>query len=133
MNRALMTAVVVAVGLAACAEMPRSRTTPDPARPQVTVVGGKYIVVDQEPIVVPKGQRDFRILWQLPGGSSYRFPRDGIVISDAKDQFRCGLEQDGIAYACVYRNATPGRYKYTIKVADAGRILELDPTIVSDF
>jgi hypothetical protein len=57
MSKTLMIAVVMSLGLAACAEMPRVRIAPDPATPQVTVIEGKFIVVDQEPIVVPSTRR----------------------------------------------------------------------------
>jgi hypothetical protein len=130
MKRSAVLVVVSMLVLAACAGNPFVRK-PDPHNPSVSVVSG-YIVVDQEPIVVPKGQYDFSIVWQLAKDSTYSFPDDGIVVARGEDEFKCKPEADKQRFTCVFRNSKPGKYKYTIKVLDGTKLLEpLDPTIVN--
>jgi hypothetical protein len=103
----------------------------DPHNPNVSVVSG-YIVVDQEPIVVPKSEKNFSIVWQLPKYSAYSFPDDGITVARGDDEFACRRESDKQRFACLFKNSKPGKYKYTIKVLDGASPLEpLDPTIVN--
>jgi hypothetical protein len=108
------------------------RRPPDPHSPWVFVVQDKYIVVDQEPIVVPREQRDFVITWSLPKGSPYAFAENGIRISEAGDEFNCGLDSDRQKYTCQFRNSKRGRYKYTINIVGGPNKIEaLDPFIMN--
>jgi len=133
MKNSALVAVALAFGLTACAHhMPRE-SKPDPFNPHVSVVDGKHIVVNQEPIIIPRNEKDKTITWNLPKDSSYSFPADGIVIDRAGDEFKCHLGEDKKKFSCKNRNSKPGRYKYTIKVMDGGKPLEpLDPVIANN-
>ena len=107
--------------------------TPDPGNPKVSVISGRLLVVNQEPIVVPKGAKNFRITWELPRGSNYNFPDDGIVVENGGKEFDCGRLTDKRFFYCTFHNSKPGRYKYTIKANDGVKALPpLDPIIMSD-
>ena len=130
MKMLALLAVALALVVSGCAKMHgRDAGAPDPRFPQVSVTNG-VIVVNQEPILVPRGEKDFRIAWQLPKGTGLAFPRNGIVVEAPEGEFRCGLEND-IEFVCIFRNSVPERrYKYTIRVNQDGRALEpLDPYI----
>jgi len=129
--------VVAVAALSGCAYYAPGGKLPLPETPQVRVANGKLIVVDQEPIAVPRGKRDFRITWQLPRGLQYRFPREGgIVVAESRDQIYGCQREDEFSYFCVDRNTAPGRFKYTITVLDAANgdkpLAPLDPWIVND-
>ena len=134
----LIVAVAVAA-LAGCAQMDAKwggdtsmRRPPDPHSPWVFVVQDRYLVVDQEPIVVPRDQRDFVITWSLPKASPYTFSENGIRIAGAGDEFKCGLESDRQKYVCHFRNSKQGRYKYTIDVVGGpAKVEPLDPFIMN--
>lgn len=131
-KRTILSCVALATALAGCAPGMHLGRGPDPHHPNVSVAAGGHIVVDQEPIIVPKGQRDFMITWRLPEGSGLSFPRDGIVVVAPPGEFDCKVVQGGERFTCKNRNSGKGRYKYTIKVLDQGRPLEpLDPFIVN--
>jgi hypothetical protein len=115
----------------------RAGAPPDPHAPSVFVVDGK-IVVNQDPIIIVKS--DYApIVWQLESEGPFTFPDDGIVITDApnakvedaKDQFKCHVEQDRRRYTCDNRHTRPASYKYTIKVLENGAPIQppLDPWI----
>ncbi|HEY2862357.1 MAG TPA: hypothetical protein VGK37_01885 [Casimicrobiaceae bacterium] len=130
MKKTTFLAVASSLVLAGCASNAFVRGI-NPHNPNVSVVEG-YIVVDQEPIVVPKNEKDFLIVWQLSRGSAYSFPDDGIVVARSEEEFKCHPEADKQRFSCVFRNSKPGKYKYTIKVLDGLRPLRpLDPTIVN--
>ena len=130
MKTSALVAVVLTFGLTACAHhMPRE-SKPDPFNPHVSVVDGKHIVVNQEPIIIPRNDKDKTITWSLPKDSPYSFPADGIVIANGGDEFKCHLEADNQRFACKNKNSKPGKYKYTVKVMDGAKPLEpLDPVI----
>ena len=126
--------IALSLALGGCAHFPMfDCKTQDPSNPKVSVVSGKWLVVNQEPIVVPKGVRDFRITWELPRGTSYSFPKDGIVIDKGAEAFNCGVEKDAQRFTCTIRNFISTRYKYTIKVQDGDKPLPpLDPSIMPE-
>lgn len=138
MKKSGLVAVALALGLTACAqmravEMGGVRTQPNPHAPNVYVVGGKYIVVDQEPIVVHG--KNVWIVWQLPDRPSpYRFPANGIVITNPGGEIiNCQVVEDGYRFRCFDKNSKPQRYKYTINVTDGTNLLDpLDPVIAND-
>ena len=118
--------------LAGCASGVERIANVDPQSPGVSVVDGKHIVVDQEPLYFSRGMKDVMITWRLPAGSAYRFPRDGITIRDAGGEFtNCHPEHNGLRFSCLNVHAMPGTYKYTIKVVGTPAVPELDPTIVN--
>jgi hypothetical protein len=104
----------------------------DPTRPMVNVVGGQFLVVNQEPLVFLRDQRDVTITWQLPPGANLRFARDGVVIEKGGDEFvNCGVRDDGQRFSCVNRHTKPGKYNYTIRVLAGGKVLQSDPFIMN--
>jgi hypothetical protein len=119
--------------LAACAQVPSGHDgsyLPDPSLPRLTVASSQPII-DQEPILVPAGRKNFRITWQLPRGSNYRFARNGIAITDPQEQFYdCRAADDGMTFSCINRNTVPGLIKYRVTVLEGVRPLEaITPTI----
>ncbi len=133
MKKNLFVAAALAVGLAGCAGLITDGKGPNPANPKVTVASGRYIVVDQEPIVIPKGAKNFAITWELPITTGVTFPDDGIVITDGGDQFKCSREAGRTRFTCIASNTRSGRYKYTIKVMEGEKALPpLDPIIIND-
>ena len=138
MKRLASIAVVVVVfALAGCASDPSATggdvRSHNPLNPKVTVALGKYIVVDQEPIV--NRDKNVFIEWELPPAPSpYRFPGHGIVIANSGGQITgCGVIQNGFVFRCFVINSQPGRYKYTINVMDgATPLAPLDPWIFND-
>ena len=134
MKKTALVAVALTFGLSGCAHHHmRTESKPDPFNPHVSVVDGKYIVVNQEPIIIPRKDKDKTITWHLPKDTPYSFPADGIVIDKGDDEFKCNVEADKKKFACKNKNSKPGKYKYTIKVMDGAKPLEpLDPIILND-
>jgi hypothetical protein len=130
--------VAVTLFLAGCAHQHHGRMMggylPDPLNPQVFVVDGRGIAVNQEPIYIARDRKDVRIVWSLPAGSAYTFPDDGIVVQENRGEFKCSMGESKQQFACQFANSRPGKFKYNIKVLDGGKPLTpLDPSIVSDF
>ena len=137
-------AVLVTLVLAGCGHMHHrdgdcSKCGPvDITRPQVSVVNGR-IVVDQESLVFGEALSGIavKITWQLPKGSNFRFPQDGIVFDKAGEEIVCKSE-GGQTFACLNRHTKPGRYKYTIKLVpveprpDFKAPEPLDPWVIND-
>ena len=103
----------------------------DPRPTTVDVVDG-HIVVDQEPIYV--STRGASIIWRVPNFSSLRFPENAVTFADAPDgEFRCTVAGNGQQVVCIDRYSKPGRYKYTIRLTQDGRIFQpLDPNVVNN-
>ena len=142
---------VCALLLAGCAHVTRP---PDPVRPQVSVAGGRLVVVNAEPLTFYR-RGEVTITWHLPKDSKYTFDINGIVIDgrlvrppikepkdgslhqtyvlDPKQDeiVNCSKSKDGSEFSCVNRNRKPGRYKYTIRVQAGNTLLELDPWIMN--
>lgn len=139
--------------LAGCAHFAQP---PDPVRPQVSVVNGRLIVVNAEPLTFTR-RGEVTITWHLPSGSNYTFderagivvdgrlvnetrvPRDGLlvqtyVLDPKQDEIvNCRRSREGSEFSCLNRNTKPGRYKYTIRVRDGSKLLEpLDPWMVNE-
>jgi hypothetical protein len=139
MRTRLLFAALSTLLFASCAVHPPHgaagyQAVPDPTRPQVFVVGDRYPVVNQEPLVFLRGGGEVTIVWQLPPESKYRFPANGIVIEGKQDEIvRCGPRNEGLEFTCLNRHTQPGKYKYTIRVQEGSRPLEpLDPVIYND-
>jgi hypothetical protein len=139
MKRTLLIVAAMATLLAGCAGRPygghddgRMSRRFDSTRPWVAVVGNKYIVVDQEPLLFREDQKDVTITWSVPGNSKYRFPKDGIVVEKPGDEIvRCQPMDDGRRFTCLNRNTREGKYAYTIKLVGGDRTIVSDPTIVN--
>jgi hypothetical protein len=133
MKKSVLVTTASALMLTACACNPPDVRNTNPHYPSVSVVDGKYIVVDPDPLYFPKEAQNVKITWQLPTDSKYTFPRDGIVIKDAGDEFPdCHPEQNGLRFACMNKHTKPGRYKYTIKVEGLPAVPPLDPIVAND-
>jgi hypothetical protein len=133
MKKSVLVAAASALVLTACACNTLNVRKIDPQNPGVFVVDSSYIVVDQEPLYFPKGKQNVTITWQLPSDSRYTFPKDGIVIKDAGDEFPdCHPEQNRLRFACMNKHSKPGKYKYTIKVEGSPAVAPLDPTVLND-
>lgn len=127
--------VVAAAGimLTACASHHPYGPTADPLNPVVSVVDGKQIVVNQDPLVYAKEVQNVRISWRLPADSKYTFPKDGIVVNEAREEIvDCRPAEDGRSFSCLNRHTRPGKYKYNIKVQGTPVVPVLDPVIVND-
>jgi hypothetical protein len=139
----LIAAAASALLLSACAQQPTTRAAVplpfDNKNPKVYIVGGEYIVVDQEPIVFLRGERG-RIKWRLQD-SDYRFdPGSGIsgikVLSGQHNDIKdCRVDnKEGSEFSCQNDNNGYGTYKYTIVITRKkdNKQLLLDPTIGND-
>lgn len=129
-------ALVAGLALSACASHDSYSHVPkiNPTTPRVSIIDGKQIVVDQEPIFFAKGVVNVRINWQLPADSKVRFPKDGIVFDRTaiEEIVDCRIDKEGLVFSCLNRHTKPGKYKYTIKVEGNPAIAPLDPTVVND-
>jgi len=106
----------------------------NPNFPNVDVINDSHIIVDQEPIFIPRNFTDKRITWQLPRDSRYRFDREngvtvGPEVSSGHRAFsECKPEMNALRYTCK-NDGTPGSYKYTIRVTGPASVPPLDPFI----
>jgi hypothetical protein len=131
MNKSIPLAAALVVLLSSCAHMyPGKPGDPRPTR--VSVNNGR-LVVNQEPIYV--GTKDATIVWHVSPFSSLRFPRENAVTfrEAPEGEFRCATADDGRSVSCLDRYSKPGRYKYTIRLAEDGKELEpLDRFVVNN-
>ena len=140
MKKSVLVAALLALVLSACGpNVQDAKKVPDvkkmdPSNPLVSVVGGK-IDINQDTIRFGKDKQNVKITWQLPSDSKYTFPKDGIVINDAGDEFPdCQVEPNdkGLKFSCKNKHSKPGKYKYTIKVEGSPVVPPLDPIIEND-
>lgn len=151
-------AVLLVSSLAACS-LTRSGSG-NPAEPQVSLLDNG-LSVSPEPLHFGRDQKDVQIVWQLPKGTALRFPANGIVIegelthrllrgardaatpggkapdsvvldADQKEIVDCRIRNEGLEFSCLNRHTRPGIFKYTIRVVQAGRTIELDPAVMND-
>jgi hypothetical protein len=155
---AALLALVTGVALSGCAQVGTRSVlcppcVPNPVAPVVFVSYDKYIVVDQEPIVIAPGNHD-PIVWTIPDNIPFTFPdakeesQVGKGISFKEDPpraneskkgaiedqpvFKCSATENPKQYRCTNAHPGPGRYKYTIRVIGNGnKVLELDPWVVN--
>ncbi len=73
----LLALILGAVAIAGCRSLPESvGGTFDPARPLIAVTAENRLVVNQEPIIVPRRGVDWTITWQLPRDGKARFLKE---------------------------------------------------------
>ena len=133
MKKQLLSYIACVLALSGCSLFQKDSTPPDPTRPQVTVVGDRYIVVNQEPLVFLKGQQNVTITWQLPKDSKYRFARNGITVDKAEGEIDCRAGAGGtLEFSCINRHTKPGKYSYVIRLLDGSRQLASDPFIMNE-
>ena len=140
---------------------PRTVKPPQPLLPNVFVVDRRYLVVDQEPIRLNRGDigADGRVTvaWALPAGTPYAFvgdkgivivpvpPGDGVISKDRAAPKaapgappKCERSPQAKVVACTFV-LSPGRsvFKYTINVENRENPREvvepLDPFIESNY
>lgn len=149
MKKCHLIAATCALLLAGCAHSP---SAPDPVRPQVFVVDGRFLVVDAEPLVFTR-RGAITITWHLPKGYTFdqkqgivieglllkqtRVLREGevhqtYVLDPKQSEITCGPGKDRSEFSCLNRNTKPGRYKYTIHLEGAASIEALDPWIMNN-
>jgi hypothetical protein len=118
--------VALVLAIAGCARMAPPIDPRSPRATGVNVVDNRFLVVDQEPIIV-RGS-SVVVMWRLDADSAYRFPeRNAIVFTKAPEgEFRCNTTGNGRQVECTDRG-TPGEYKYTITVTRGSDTLKLDP------
>jgi hypothetical protein len=132
MKKSLLVAAASVLALVACSSNGEGGKNADPSNPVVSVAGGK-ITVAPEPLQFAKDKHNVKITWQLPAGTPYTFPKDGIVIGDGGDEFPdCHPEQNGQRFACMNKHNKPGKYKYTIKVDGSPAVPPLDPIVINE-
>lgn len=111
---------------------------PRPSFPNVFITSNGNIVVDQEPIRIPRGEpQRVKVSWALAAGSPYTFPGNGIGIDEElrkRYKFECPVTGQGKVITCTFDRPPSGRpLKYTIRVKDRNRDLpDLDPTIMPE-
>ena len=92
MSRTLASALIL-LGLAGCAHQWPDPRAIDPVRPRIYITADNHLVVDQDPIIVPRtGER--RVTWQLPRDSKARFNKESGLTIDTLDKL---LLPDGTA------------------------------------
>jgi hypothetical protein len=117
---------------------PREFRAPNPFFPNVFITDLGNIVVDQEPIRIPKSHEPrVKITWSLAANSSYTFPDNGITIDEAQKKlfkFDCTIPSPRKIITCTFDRPPSGRpIKYTIRVRDPNKpIRDLDPTIMPE-
>jgi hypothetical protein len=120
--------VAIVLALASCARMAPPGDTRSPRDTGVDVVENKYIVIDQEPIIVHGSAVVLK--WRLDAGSGWLFPpTNAIVFRDAPaGEFDCRTIADGKQVVCIDRG-TRGKYKYDVTVVRGSETLKLDPFV----
>ena len=133
MKKQLLSYVACVLALSGCSIFHKDSTAPDPTRPQVMIVADRFIVVNQEPLVFLKGQRNVTITWHLPKDSKFRFARNGITVDRAEGEIDCPPRgEGGLEFSCINRHTKPGKYAYTIRLMDGSRQVVSDPTIMNE-
>jgi hypothetical protein len=107
----------------------------NPHYPNVSVVDDQ-VIIDQEPIVIPRGENMVSIEWALDTMSAYSFPDGAIEITPMASfpppsNLHCGPIAHGKRFVCRYQRSGPAKYAYTIRVSDGSRTLMSDPSIMN--
>jgi hypothetical protein len=145
MKKLMLIAAVLA--LAGCKHLEITRPGGDLSRAEVFVVDG-YIVVNQEPVIVRRSQKQTTATWQLAGTNATnlhvtidawikpikRTPSRQAQRPDWKPvTVDCRpVERGSTSVTCDVSKLEPGFYAYTIRVDQDGRTIELDPTVMID-
>jgi len=145
--------LLATLAIAGCSQFRIGSAAIDPQFPQVSVVDGKYIVINQEPIVARRGGT---ITWQLLADKGLSFDRERGIVVEAflkgptmpsakpfaalpamapqraqagRSLFECRARSER-EFACqVPADAKPGQYAYSVRVMSGSMHLILDPTI----
>jgi hypothetical protein len=144
MGKSLVVAVSVSLLLSACAagrigDSGYSRflvSEPLPAKPNVFVRGDRYLVVDQEPIVVA-GDAEV-VTFALDAAGPWTFPREGaIAVSPLREGRAANVADCAVTGAanrqltCTFKLERGQKIAYTLTVQDgSGKTIKSDPTAV---
>jgi len=152
MNKSIALAIMLTLGLTACANVTRVGPDgaagfngllvkkPDPHAPNVFVIDDRYLVVDQDPIQRKPDEDNMIIVWALEASTRWIFdsPVGNAVaivpVAPAKPiEPKCNyLDADRKTVACRYAVNGPGKYNYTLRAVDKGdprNVLTSDPSI----
>jgi len=140
--------IACAVLLSGCTSIKFVPSLEERSRPQVTIKDGR-IAVSQEVLYFFPDERDVTVVWQLPKGTRYRFPKEagiviegrlgdrrvagpGVALEKQEEIVNC-LWRNDFEFTCLNKHSIPGVYKYTIRVEDVEikRTLERDPAMVN--
>ncbi len=103
-----------------------------PNTPKVEVINDAVIVVDQEPIYIPRNYIDKSITWEIvPSTSPYSIAAVSVDAEATTKRIaltNCRVLEGGKKARCE-NTVDEGKYKYTISVSGPARIDPLDPWI----
>lgn len=103
-----------------------------PNKPKVEVINDAVIVVDQEPIYIPRNYVDKSITWEIvPSPSPYSIAAVSVEAEATTKRIaltNCRVLEGGKRARCE-NTGDEGKYKYTISVSGPARIDPLDPWI----
>ena len=60
------------------------------------------------------------VVWKLRDGSSYEFPKTGIVVASPPDVHKCGLTGEGLFRCKKLKHVSGKSYKYTVTLNPTG-------------
>ena len=100
---------------AALAQGKAAASTPGVVK--VRIVADRYVVLDQHPLVVLKDDKQGKITWELPGGSSpWRFDNDAVAI-DGSQFLGCRPDAQRLKFTCTNKSPRTAKlYQYRITV-----------------
>lgn len=151
MNRPIVLSALLSLLLTGCQSVKLVTPLKERSNPQVSVADGR-VRVAPEILTFFSDEKNVTITWRLPADSRLRFAERGIEIHgrvidrtvrtpdggeavvldrNQNEIVDCKRSQDGLAFACLNRNARPGVYKYSIRISDGQKTLEVDPPIVN--
>jgi hypothetical protein len=94
---------------------------PAPGIVKLRIVSDRYVVLDQHPLVMSKDDKQGKITWELPGGSSpWRFDNDAVAI-DGSQFIGCRPDAQRLKFTCVNKSPRTAKlYPYRISVYRQG-------------
>ena len=114
------TAAAVGLALAAAHGTALAQAKPAASAPgvvKVRIVADRYVVLDQHPFVAMKDDKQGKITWELPGGSSpWRFDNDAVAI-DGSQFLGCRPDAQRLKFTCTNKSPRTAKlYPYRISV-----------------
>jgi hypothetical protein len=151
MNRPIALFALLGLLLTGCQTVKLVTPLKERSNPQVSVADGR-VRVAPDVLTFFSDEKNVTITWRLPADSRLRFADRGIeihgrvtdravrtpdggeavVLDRTQNEIvECKRSQDGLAFACLNRNTRPGVYKYSIRISDGQKTIEVDPPIVN--
>jgi len=114
------TAAAVGLALAAAHATALAQAKPAASAPgvvKVRIVADRYVVLDQHPFIAMKDDKQGKITWELPGGSSpWRFDNDAVAI-DGSQFLGCRPDAQRLKFTCTNKSPRTAKlYPYRISV-----------------